>query len=181
MKSRKTNTYDAFLLATAVQAEAFEKRENSRIEKEYGTAMQDAAASLAELIRDASFEILIQAEQTLQENDILVYAHRPETLASVQEGIDDINAGMAAYRLLTNNTDAYRAHPYRKKERLLPECILPLDAMRRALRGQIKRVENYRSNVMGNIREQEFLSARIALLNRAEKLYDSLQRELLLT
>ncbi len=96
---------------------------------------------------------------------------------AVREGIDDLKAGMAAYRLLIDDADAYKAHPYRQKERIPPERIIPLDAMRRALRGQMKRVENYRSNVMGNIQEQEFLSARIAMLRRAEKLYDGMQRK----
>jgi hypothetical protein len=169
-----------FMEKAAVQVSAFEQRENSRVEKRYGIAMQDSAVILAELTQDASFEELIEAEQTLQKNDLTVYAQRSETLESVREGISDINAGLAAYRLLVRNTAEYKAHPYRKKERLPPEHILPLDAMRRALRGQIKRVENYRSNVMGNIKEQEFLSARIAILHRAEALYDAMQRERLL-
>jgi hypothetical protein len=33
---------------------------------------------------------------------------------------------------------------------------------------------------MGNLQEQEFMSARIAMLRRAEKLYDGIQREHLL-
>lgn len=166
-----------FSLATALQVGAFEKRESSSVEKAYGTAMQRAAAVLLEYAKDASLEELLDAEQTLQKNDLAVYAQRPGTMASVQEGINDLEAGMAAHALLLENTDAYRSHPYRQKERLPPERVIPLDAMRRALRGQIKRVENYRSNVMGNIREQEFLSARMELLHRAEKLYDALQRE----
>ena len=49
--------------------------------------------------------------------------------------------------------------------------------MRQALRGQRRRVENYRANVMGNPCEQEFMAARIAMLRRAEHLYDAIQRE----
>ena len=98
----------------------------------------------------------------------------------MQEGIEDIEAGEAAYKQLVEDTESYKAHGYRKKERLSPEKIIPLDAMRRALRGQVKRVENYRSNVMGNSQEQDFMSARIAMLRRAEKLYDAIQRQYLL-
>ncbi len=172
--------FKRLLLAVSAQVNAFEKRENSRVEKQYGNVMQRSAVALAQFARTASFDQLILAEKTFQENDLVVYAKRPATLKSVQEGIEDLQQGEASYRQLLDNTEAYKAHGYRKKERLSPEKIIPLDAMRRALRGQVKRVENYRSNVMGNSQEQDFLSARIALLRRAEKLYDEIQRQHLL-
>lgn len=174
MESRKK--FGEFLLATTLQVRAYTKRENSRAEKEYSFAMKNSAAALAELTRYASFEELIQAEATLQENDLSIYAQRPATMESVREGIDDFAAGMAVYRQLLENPAAYVAHKYRRKECLPPDYVIPLDAMRRALRGQVKRVENYRANVMGNAQEQEFLSARILMLRRAEELYDNLQK-----
>lgn len=183
MKSKntpKSRALEAFQLATVMQVGAFEKRANSLIEKEYGRAMQRAANALAQITQSESFEALIRAEQTLQKNDLTVYAHRPALVASVQDGIDDINDGLAVYTQLVTDAPAYAAHRYRKKERLPPEYTIPLDAMRRAIRGQIKRVENYRANVMGNTSEQAFLSARIELLHQAEAQYDSLQRKRLL-
>lgn len=168
------------LQAIAAQANAYEKRAKSKVEKQYGDVMHVSAMVLSQFAGSATFEQLIQTEKAFQQNDLLVYAQRPATVKAVQEGIDDIEEGEAAYRQLIQNTEGYKAHGYRKKERLAPERIIPLDAMRRALRGQVKRVENYRSNVMGNSQEQDFMSARIAMLRRAEKLYDAIQRERLL-
>ena len=168
------------LQAVAAQANAYEKRAKSRVEKQYGDVMHVSAIILSKFAVSASFEQLIQTEKAFQQNDLLVYAQRPATLKAVQEGIDDLEDGMEVYKQLLENTEGYKAHRYRKKERISPEKLIPLDAMRRALRGQVKRVENYRSNVMGNLQEQEFMSARIAMLRRAEKLYDAIQRERLL-
>ena len=122
----------------------------------------------------------MQEETPYQENVIVVYAKRSADERAVKEGVEDNEAGKAAYKQLVEDAKSYKARGYRKKERLSPEKIIPLDAMRRALRGQVKRVENYRSNVMGNSQEQDFMSARIAMLRRAEKLYDAIQRERLL-
>lgn len=184
MKSKKADGFAGhvsnFLMAVTAQVKAYEKRERSRVEQEYGIAMSRSATALLEFTRYASFDELIEAENTLQKNDLIVYAQRPATTKAVQEGMDDFDAGMEVCQQLLHDTAAYKAHSYRKKERLPPEKIIPLDAMRRALRGQVKRVENYRANVMGNAQEQEFMSARIALLRRAEELYDEIQRERLL-
>jgi hypothetical protein len=160
-----------------VQVNAYEQREKSRAEKRYGDVMEKSAAAIAKFTRTASFEALMQAEKIFQQNDLLVYAKRPALVKSVQEGIDDFTDGEAVYRQLLENTAAYKAHKYRKKDRLSPDSGIPLDTMRKALRGQGKRLENYRANVMGNIHEQDFYSARIAMLRRAEELYDAFQRE----
>lgn len=170
----------SLLAAVVAQGEAYEQRARSVAERRYGSAMQAMAETVREFTRTASFDELIRAEKAFQKNDLTIYAQRPETAKSVQEGMDDILAGETAYRQLVNNTEAYREHGYRKKECVPPEYVIPIDAMRRTLRGQIKRVENYRANVMGNIQEQAFLSARIDMLKRAEELYDSIQREQLL-
>lgn len=169
--------FDELLVWSAAQVNAYEKREKSRAEKYYGDVMQGSAVILARFTRSASFDQLIRAEKHFQKNDLLVYAKRQATMNSVQEGIDDLEDGETVYRQLVENTEAYKEHRYRKKDRIAPDSAIPLDTMRRALRGQMKRVENYRSNVMGSVQEQEFMSARIAMLRRAEKLYDVLQRE----
>jgi hypothetical protein len=165
------------LVASIAQKVAFERRARSIVEKQYSGAMQRAADTLMKLLLVATFDELLQAEKAFQENDLAVYAQRPGTLESVRESIDDFEAGEKTYRQLVDDTAAYRGHGYRKKEKVPPDYVLPLDAMRRALRGQVKRVENFRANVMGNLQEQAFLSARIALLGRAEELYDAMQRE----
>lgn len=175
MKGREGFT--KLLGIVAAQGDAYERRSRSRMEKRYGDIMRTAAAVLAEFTGDASFEELIRAEKAFQENDLAIYAQRPATVKAVREGIDDLENGEVAYRQLIENTDAYQKHGYRKKERIPPEKVIPLDAMRRALRGQVKRIENYRKNVMGNPHEQIFMAARIAMLRRAEKLYDAMQRE----
>ena len=177
---RHSKEFNALFQIIIAQGRAYERRARSRVEKQYGDAMRAAAQTLDAFTGAASFEELIQAEKAFQENDLAIYAQRPATLKSVQEGMRDLEDGEAAYRQLIEKTDAYREHPYRQKERIPPERIIPLDAMRRALRGQVKRIENYRANVMGNPREQEFLSARTAMLRRAETLYDEMQRRLLL-
>ena len=168
---------DSLLSWVAAQASVFEKRGQSRMEKLYGDVMSRSAAALARFTRVASFDSLIRAEKAFQRNDLAVYAKRPATLKSVQEGIDDLEAGEEVCRQLLEDTVAYRAHRYRKKNSVSPEGVIPLDAMRQALRGQRRRLENYRANVMGNPEEQEFMAARIAMLRRAEKLYDAMQRE----
>ena len=94
--------------------------------------------------------------------------------------MSDLQDGEEVYAQLLNNPDAYKAHKYREKERASPDKIVPLDAMRRALRGQASRVENYRKNVMGNPKEHDFLYARVAMIRHAEKLYDDIQRHTLL-
>ncbi len=91
--------------------------------------------------------------------------------------MSDFSAGEAVYRQLLNDTPAYQAHKYRENEKAAPDKLVPLDAMRRALRGQVKRVENYRKNVMGNPHEYDYLSARVAMIRRAEELYDLMQRD----
>lgn len=167
-------------LAVATQVDIFEKREQSRVEKRYGAVMEHSAAMLAEFTLTATFEQLIGIEKLLQRNDLSVYARVPSTLKSVQEGMSDLQDGEEVYAQLLTNPEAYKAHKYREKERAVPDKIIPLDAMRRALRGQASRVENYRKNVMGNPKEHDFLSARIGLIRRAEKLYDAIQRDRLL-
>jgi hypothetical protein len=177
---RNREGVNKLLEIVAAQGEAYERRAKSRVEQQYGTVMRIAAGALVRFINTASLDDLILVEKAFQENDLAIYAQIPATIKSVQEGIDDLKEGEAAYKLLIESTHAYKEHPYRKKERANPEKIIPLDAMRRALRGQVKRLENYRKNVMSNPKEQEFISARIAMLHRAEKLYDAIQRERLL-
>ncbi len=163
----------------ATQVNMYEKRSQSRIEQQYGATMQKSAAALVEFIPNAAFEQLIALERTFQKNDLTVYAQLPATVKSVEQGIRDFDDGEAVHRQLLDNPQAYRAHKYRESERAAPDKLVPLDAMRRALRGQANRVENYRRNVMGNPQEQVFLAARIELLHRAEELYDCMQRECL--
>lgn len=169
--------FTRLLVWTAAQVNAYEKRERSRVEKQYGAVMQRAAAALADFTRTASFDQLILAEKTFQDNDLSVYAKLPATMKTVQQGIADLADGEEVYQQLLEEPRAYKAHKYRENERAAPDRLVPLDAMRRALRGQVKRVENYRRNVMGNPQEHEFMSARIAMLRRAEKLYDAIQRQ----
>ncbi len=165
------------LFLTAAQASIYDKRAKSRIEKQYGDAMQRSAIALMEFTRNATFDQLILLEKTFQRNDLAVYAQLPSTMKSVQQGIDDLENGEGVYKQLLNNPQAYSEHKYRDSERAGPGKLVPLDAMRRALRGQVKRIENYRKNVMSNPQEQKFMSTRIVMLRRAEKLYDALQRE----
>jgi hypothetical protein len=167
--------FDSILQWLFAQVRAYEKREQSRAEKFYGSVMLQSAAALASFTRTASFDNLIRVEKAFQQNDLVVYAKRLGTMKSVQEGIDDFEAGEEVYRQLLEDTRAYKAHRYRRKNST--DNAIPLDTMRQALRGQVRRVENYRSNVMGNSAEQEFLSERIAMLRQAEKLYDAIQRE----
>ena len=169
--------FPELVLSTAAQVEAFERRERSRAEKHYADAMKEAATTLSNIIRIASFDQLIAIEKMYQKNDLDIYAKVPATQKSVQQGIDDLQDGEDVYRQLQQDPQAYKAHKYRTNEKAPPDKLVPLDAMRRALRGQIKRVENYRKNVMGNPHEHTFLSARIALLHRAEKMYNTIQRD----
>ncbi len=177
-KSLDNDLLDKIVLAVAAQADAFEKREQSLTEKRYGAIMERSAVVLAEFTQIATFDQLLTIEKLLQQNDLNVYARVPSTLESVQEGIIDLREGEEVYAQLLHDSDAYKAHKYREKERASPDKLVPLDAMRRALRGQASRVENYRKNVMNNPKEHSFLSARISLIRRAEKLYDAIQRDL---
>lgn len=170
----------SFLRRVATQAKAFERREQSRAEIAYGTAMGKADRELTEFTRTASFDQMLVAEKAMQTNDLAVYARAEATLRAVREGIADLKDGEVVYRQLQTNPEAYKEHRYREKERAAPDRVVPLDAMRKALRGQAARVENYRKNVMGNLQEQAFLTARVAMLRRAERLYDGIQRDLLL-
>lgn len=165
--------------AAAAQVAIYERRAKSRVEKQYGDIMRRSAAVLSEFARTASFDKLIIAERMFQKNDLVVYAQLPSTMKTVRQGIDDLKAGEEVYKQLTEDPQAYKGHKYRDSEKAPPDKAVPLDAMRRALRGQVKRVENYRKNVMGNPQEYEFMSARIAMLKRAEKLYDAIQRKYL--
>ena len=65
------------------QVNAYEKREQSRAEKLYGSVMLKSAAALVRFTRTASFSNLIRAEKAFQQNDLAVYAKRPATLKSV--------------------------------------------------------------------------------------------------
>lgn len=174
--ANKVNFAELILWA-ASQVDIFEKRAQSRIEKQYGRTMQESAAAIREFIPGATFDQLIALEKTFQNNDLTVYAQLPATVKSVEQGIRDFNEADKVYRQLLGNPQAYSAHAYRESERAGPDKLVPLDAMRLALRGQVKRVENYRRNVMGNPNEQGFLSARITLLRHAEDMYDRMQRE----
>lgn len=169
-----------FLQRVYEQKMAFEKRERSREEIDYGKSMKKSANALKEFTRNATFDQLLIVETIFQENDLTAYAKVPATLKAVNEGMNDFKNGKAVYKQLLNNPEAYREHKYREKERAPPDRVVPLDAMRKALRGQAARVENYRKNVMGNPNEYAFMSARIAMIRHAEKLYDAIQRERLL-
>lgn len=168
------------LRSVATQAKAFERREQSPAEIAYGIVMGKAARELAEFSRTASFDEILTAEKAMQANDLDIYARAPATLKAVHEGIADFKDGEVVYKQLQTNPEAYKEHRYREKERAAPDRVVPLDAMRKALRGQAARVENYKKNVMGNLQEQSFLTTRVAMLRRAEKLYDGIQRDLLL-
>ncbi len=167
----------ALFFWTTAQVDAFEKRAKSWAETMYGETMQKSAAAVVNYTRIASFDQLLAAEKAFQKNDLTVYAQSPATLKSVQQGISDFSAGEAVYQQLLNDTPAYQAHKYRENEKAAPDKLVPLDAMRRALRGQVKRLENYRKNVMGNPHEHDFMSARVAMIRRAEELYDLMQRD----
>ncbi len=165
---------------TVALAKAYSTRVKSRAEILYGETLKKSADSIIRYTCTATFDQLLHAEKTLQENDLVVYAQMPATLKSVQQGISDFSDGEAVYRQLMRDTQAYKDHRYRENDRAAPDKLVPIDTMRRALRGQIKRVENYRKNVMNNPHEYDFMSARVAMLRRAEKLYDQIQRALLL-
>jgi hypothetical protein len=164
------------LFWAASQVNIYEKRARSQIEKQYGETMRKSAIALVDFIPRATFDELLSIEKTFQQNDLTVYAQHPATIKTVEQGIRDFNDAEAVYKQLLANPQAYYEHKYRESERASPDKLVPLDAMRRALRGQVKRVENYSRNVMGNPQEQTFLSARTALLHRAEDLYDEMQR-----
>lgn len=168
-----------FMRHVIAQKIAFEEREQSRAEINYGKVMDKSANALREFANVATFDQLLLVESAFQKNDLTTYAKVPATLKAVNEGIDDFKEGEAVYKQLLNNTEAYKEHRYREKERAPPDKTVPLDAMRKALRGQAARVENYRKNVMGNPHEYAFVSARVAAIRRAEKLYDAIQREYL--
>ena len=168
------------LLIAATQVNAFNKRERSRAAIDYAAAMEKSAASLEKFTKTASFDQLLKAERIFQQNDQDIYAQVPSTLESVQKGMRDFDAGGEVHRQLLDNPEAYKAHRYREDDRAPPDRLVPLDAMRKALRGQMARIGNYRKTVLGSSQEYDFLSARIALLRRAEQLYDTLQREQLL-
>ncbi len=165
------------LQIAASQANAFGKRERSRASRDYAAAMEKAAVVLRAFTRAASFDQLLEAEQVFQRNDRNVYARAPSTLEAVQKGMRDFDAGKSVYKQILENPEAYRAHRYREDDHAFPDRVVPLDAMRKALRGQISRVGNYRKTVLGNSQEYDFMTARIAMLRRAEKLYDAIQRE----
>lgn len=170
-----------FLRHVMAQKTAYEKREQSQAEINYGKVMQKSASALKDFLKIATFDQLLLVESAFQENDLATYAKVPATLKAVAEGISDFKDGQVVYKQLLNDPEAYRGHRYREKERASPDYRIPLDAMRRALRGQAARVENYRKNVMGNPNEHAFLSARVGMIRHAEKLYDGIQRDLLLT
>lgn len=169
-----------FLGHLVKQKIAFEKREQSHAEINYGKVMSKSARALIDFTKIATFDQLLLVESAFQENDITTYAKVPATLKAVNDGINDFKDGEVVYKQLLNNPDAYKEHRYREKERASPDKIIPLDAMRRALRGQAARIENYSKNVMGNPREYDFMTARISMIRRAEKLYDAIQRKRLL-
>lgn len=165
------------LLIAATQVNAFNKRERSRAAMDYATAMKKSAAILDAFTEIASFEQLLKAERIFQQNDQNIYAQVPSTLEAVQKGMRDFDAGEGVYRQLLASPEAYRAHRYREDDHALPDKLVPLDAMRKALRGQMARIGNYRKTVLGSSQEYDFMSARIGMLRRAEKLYDGIQRE----
>lgn len=168
------------LRIAAAQAKAFNKRERSRAAIDYGVVMERSAASLRDFTKTAPFDQLLMAEKIFQQNDQNTYAKVPSTLQAVKKGMRDFMAGDDVYQQLLNHPAAYKAHSYREDDRAPPDKLVPLDAMRKALRGQISRVGNYRKTVLGSSQEYEFMTARISMIRRAEKLYDGIQRDRLL-
>lgn len=168
------------LKIAAAQAKAFNKRERSRAAIDYGVVMERSAASLKKFTKTASFDQLLMAEKIFQQNDRNIFAKVPSTMEAVQKGMRDFQAGDDVYKQLRNDAEAYKAHSYREDDRASPDKAVPLDAMRKALRGQVSRVENYRKTVLGSSQEYDFLTARISMIRRAEKLYDGIQRDRLL-
>lgn len=171
---------DKLLKRASAQAKAFEKRERSRAGQIYNLVMDKSTAILKEYSRSGSFDQLLRAEKIFQDYDLKAYAKVVSTIQAVQKGMRDFDAGEEVYRQLLNDPEAYKAHRYREDDHAAPDKVVPLDAMRKALRGQVSRVGNYRKNVMSNSQEYDFLTARIAMIRRAEKLYDGIQRDRLL-
>lgn len=171
---------DLIMNAVAAQVDAFEKRQQSRAEKHYAAMTAKSAAALGKFARNASFDQLLSVEQLFQKNDLVIYAKVPSIMQAVQKGMRDFKAGGEVYEQLLTHPEAYRAHSYREDDHASPDKLVPLDAMRKALRGQIARVGNYRKTVLGSSQEYAFMTARIAMIRRAEKLYDSIQRDRLL-
>lgn len=169
------------LRIAAAQANAFNKRERSRAAIDYGIVMERSTAGIREFTKNATFDQLLLAERVLQQNDQDAYTKVPSILQAVQKGMRDFEAGCEVYRQLLNQPEAYKAHRYREDDCASPDRVVPLDAMRKALRGQISRVGNYRKTVLGSPQEYAFMTARISMIRRAEKLYDAIQRECLLS
>lgn len=176
--------YNSFITkvlgATAAQAKAFQRMKRSPAVVDYGSVMERAARSVEKFCKTASFDQLLAAEKIFQKNDLTIFSTSPSTRESVLEGIDNFRAGEKVYRQLMRSPMAYKEHEYLKSKMVGPDRLVPKDTMRQAIRSQISRVENYRKNVMGNEQEVAFTTARIAMLRRAEKLYDKIQRERLL-
>lgn len=165
------------MLQVNSHVQAHEKRRNSRVEQQYSKVLRSSTLILGELGAKGDFETVLKVEKTLQQQDLEKYSQNASVKKSVLEGIDDLNNGIVDYKTLLNSPETYMAKAYVKRDMAGPDKSVPLDSMRKALRSQASRVGNYARNPMANDDERDFLNARVALIRKAEKLYDRIQRD----
>lgn len=167
----------AFIDMVTVQFDAhvfaYQEKQKSRIEKKYSLTMQKSAQALRTAVKTLDFDGLLRLENTLAQIDFDRYSDNEAVRRNVLTGIRDLEAGESNYQVLRSDPETYFKWKYVKREMA---GLVPIDSMRKALRGQVNRVNAYATSPMINEAEREFQKARIAMLHRAEELYDSIQR-----
>ena len=165
------------LSGLSVQAVLHEKMAQSQVMRRYVAAIEKNMSLMREAISVGDFETLVDVETAIQIVELEKYSHDAGMMASIQKTQKDLAEGMKDYRQLIEMPEAYCARGYRERDCVGANKEFPLDTMRKALRSQAVRVDNFAKNSMLFPVEKEFHLLRVSLLKRAEKLYEGLQAQ----
>lgn len=174
-KEFQNQIYDKAINQLNTQAFSHRALMESPAVRRHALAIRKAIKAVREALANGNFETLLNLEIEMQQLEMTMYARDPGMIASIERTRDDLEAGMLDYRQLIDNPKAYRERGYRKSDRTGTNRRFPFDTMRKALRGQAARVGNFAKNPMLSPEEKEFHRLRVAILKRAEMLYEELQ------
>lgn len=156
---------------------AHNAKRRSKAEKAYSAALRTSADILREIAQAGTFDDAITTEMSLAQDDLKHYSQNPDVQRNVQDGIDDLEAGLSDYRTLMEEPESYFKKRYVKREMAGADKEVPIDSMRKALRSQASRIASYAASPMANEEERDFQKARLLMLRKGERLYDRIQRK----
>lgn len=144
----------------------------------YNNASRATKVLIDNIAKSRDLPLMIEAEIQLRNDDLVKYAKTGEERENVKIGLKNFKSGLIMYDVLLNEPNRYRKDSvsYFGAQRDKTNDV-PMDGMRRAIGGQLTRLQN-RHALTNTTEEKDLLSARRDLLQFIRSEYVKMQKEI---